>query len=125
MLEPGSPRADAYLAWITGHLGELRTGDGEPLVREVLLARERFPGKRTGSLPDVIVTWTGMAPVSWVRSGELGEVPADLATGRAGNHRPDGWCVVIEREREGDARGPAPGHIADLARLASSRLQPS
>ncbi len=126
MLDPGSPRAEAYLAWISGCLKGLRTGkEGIPLVQDVLLAREHFPGRRTDHLPDAIVTWTGIEPASRLRSNELGEVSADLATGRGGNHRPDGFCVVIERGQGGEARGPAPGHIADLARFVSTRLPQS
>jgi predicted AlkP superfamily phosphohydrolase/phosphomutase len=123
MLDPGSRQAEAYLAWISTCLKGLRTGKaGSPVVQDVLLAREHFPGKRTDHLPDAIVTWTGIEPASRIRSDVLGEVAADLATGRGGNHRPDGFCVVIERGKDTGSRSPAPRHIAEFARFACARL---
>lgn len=123
MLDPDGERTESYLAWLSTRLKELRADmEGKPLVDQVLLARECFPGKRTGYLPDAIVTWSGIEPVSRVRSEALGEVGAELATGRGGNHRSDGFCVVIERDGGEGPRAPAPSHIVELARLVSARL---
>ena len=63
----------------------------------------------------------GEAPASRVRSPELGEITAELATGRGGNHRAHGFCAVL---------GPEPArahvarvrHIADLASLVTDGL---
>jgi predicted AlkP superfamily phosphohydrolase/phosphomutase len=123
MLVQDSPEAEAYLAWIRSALKELRTGHDTALVEDVLLARERFPGKRVDHLPDAIVTWTGVEPTFRIRSEALGVVTAELATGRGGNHRPDGFCVVIERGQSGESTVPPPQHIADLRRFVFAKLE--
>jgi predicted AlkP superfamily phosphohydrolase/phosphomutase len=123
MLESNGNRAESYLAWASSCLKGLRTEEGAPLVADVLLARERFPGRRSGALPDAIVTWSGIEPAFQVRSDALGEIAAELATGRGGNHRPNGFCAVIERGGADAPRGPAPNHIADFARFVSARLR--
>ena len=38
--------------------------------------------------------WSGAAPVSRVESDRIGPVAALPSTGRSGNHRRDGFCVL-------------------------------
>lgn len=115
MLEPGSERLARYLEWLRRCLLDLRVAEsGAPLVREVLHTAEVFPGERSGHLPDVVVTWTGAPPATAVRSDALGDITAELATGRGGNHRSSGFCVVLAPEAERAPMTP-PEHIADLA----------
>jgi predicted AlkP superfamily phosphohydrolase/phosphomutase len=95
-----------------GFLGFRDAVSGQPIVRQVHrldeLAPADAPARRR--LPDLVVEWAdvppGSAPV--IRSDRLGELrwsSPRLPSGRAGNHRPDGWFV---------ATGPdiAPGRAA-------------
>jgi predicted AlkP superfamily phosphohydrolase/phosphomutase len=84
-----------YVDWVRECFESLTiAGTGEPLVESVRLTRDAFPGPRLDYLPDIVVTWAGHLPVSRVESEVLGPVTADLATGRSGNHRRDGFCAV-------------------------------
>jgi hypothetical protein len=84
-----------YVDWVRDCFLSLRiSGSDEPLVAEVHLANETFPGARVDYLPDIVVRWTGHAPVSRIESAILGPVTAELATGRSGNHHREGFCVA-------------------------------
>jgi predicted AlkP superfamily phosphohydrolase/phosphomutase len=125
MLGAGGERLERYVEWVTRCMNGLRAPGAEgPLVREVLLTPDHYTGGRTSLLPDAVVTWTGLPPVSRIHSEEIGALAAELGTGRAGNHLPDGFCVVIDR---GVGRGQAvrpPSHISELATFVSSLLGP-
>ena len=84
-----------YVAWVRDCFLSFRIPESEePVVAEVHLANETFPGSRVDYLPDMVVRWTGHAPVSRIESAILGPVTADLATGRSGNHHREGFCVL-------------------------------
>lgn len=75
---------------------------GRPIVERVYRLDELAPPDapyRTG-LPDLLIVWADV-PVSGsrgVRSPDYGELrldpPGRLPSGRAGNHRPHGWCIA-------------------------------
>ncbi len=119
MLDPQGDGLARYVEWVCRGLRDWRTVEGDPLVGDIRFALEDFPGSRSQHLPDAIVGWSGGAPVSRVHSELLGELTAEPATGRRGNHRFEGFCVVVERGGEG-REGRAPGHIAELAGMVSS-----
>jgi predicted AlkP superfamily phosphohydrolase/phosphomutase len=121
MLAPDGPEHMRYVEGLTLELLELRVETGRPLVADVRFARDDFPGPRSQHLPDAIVRWSGGAPVAQVRSERLGELTALPSTGRGGNHRPEGFCVVIDNEAGSEEAG-GPEHIADLAGLVTRRL---
>lgn len=122
VLDPGGEAFRRYVDWIRGSFMELRiAGTGERLVKDVLLSRDRFPGKRSHHLPDAIVTWAGAPPASAVRSDALGQLTAKLATGRGGNHRTEGFCIRVEPGATRGGEEPA-GHILGLAPLVLTRL---
>jgi predicted AlkP superfamily phosphohydrolase/phosphomutase len=55
---------------------------------------------RRDRLPDLVVEWGDIAPgaARVIRSDRYGEIAWDsprLPSGRAGNHRPDGWFVAV------------------------------
>jgi predicted AlkP superfamily phosphohydrolase/phosphomutase len=111
-----------YAALMTECFAGLRAADtGEPLCAEVVLGRDAFAGPRVDQLPDVVITWRGGPPVSRIRSERLGEITSELATGRGGNHRAEGFCAIVG---PGNARAHAASlrHIADLAPLVTERL---
>jgi len=124
MLGGQGDQLDRYIAWVRECLMGLRTPGAEvPLVREVLLTRDHFPGKRTDLLPDAIVTWSGLAPASRVYSDKLGALTTEPGTGRAGNHRPDGFCVIVEGGKGRARRVPPPRHISELGAFVRALLR--
>lgn len=121
-LDPDGETFARYLKWMReGFEGFRIVETGGPLVKDITLTRDAFPGPRQGSLPDVVVAWTGVPTVSRIKSPSLGAIDAELPTGRAGNHQPDGFSIVVERD---GGRGIAsmPGDILDLKPMVFRRL---
>jgi predicted AlkP superfamily phosphohydrolase/phosphomutase len=121
MLDPAGAAQGLYEDRVHAAFSTLRTPDGTPLVDAVRFARDELPGARSHRLPDLIVTWSGAPPASAAVADGHGTVTGAIATGRTGNHRPDGFCVVL-----GPPGGPRsdaqPGHVADLAPLVTRLL---
>jgi predicted AlkP superfamily phosphohydrolase/phosphomutase len=119
MLEYGN-EGKLYLDWLCEAIAGFRVAEtGEPLAKEIRLTKQVFPGRRTDYLPDVIVQWAPGAPATRIVSEKLGSLEATRATGRGGNHRPQGFCLILgwdERRRP----APTPKHITDLAGLADT-----
>ena len=114
---------DRYVAWVRQCLKALRvSGVESELVREVLLSRDQFPGKRTGMLPDAVVTWTGVPPAARIHSEVLGQIVGEPGTGRAGNHRSDGFCVIVDRGTGHTRNVRPPQHISELSTLVAKLL---
>jgi predicted AlkP superfamily phosphohydrolase/phosphomutase len=114
-LERDGETLPRYVDWVRQCFESFTiAGTGEPLVEAVRLAGKVFPGARVDRLPDLIVTWAGHQPVSRIESRLLGTIEAAHATGRSGNHRRDGFCVVDVPGRE----PPALTDARDLARFA-------
>ena len=105
MLEPRSDAQARYRDLLLRCLRSFRLDSGQPLVEEVLFAETHFSGRRSQLLPDIIVTWPEAGPASEIHSDEFGTIRADLATGRGGNHRPNGFCIELcpGRQRPGAA----------------------
>ena len=125
MLEAGSDQAKRYLDWLAEALRGFRVAPtGQPLAREIRLAQDAFPGRRLDHLPDVIIEWQPEAPASEIVSEKLGVLRSTLATGRGGNHRPQGFCAILGWDEKRGPR-PVPTHITDLAGIAArlSRTQ--
>ena len=115
--------AERYTAWVRHCLMGLRASDAGPgMVRDVLLTRDHFPGKRMAQLPDAVVMWSGIPPIAQVYSDEIGSVAAEPSTGRAGNHRSNGFCVIVESARRGEKQVPPPSHISELSSFVSALL---
>jgi hypothetical protein len=123
ILDPAGDACLRYRERLHAAFTALRAApSGAPLVDAVRVASDEFPGARSHHLPDLIVTWTGVPPAAAATSDGLGTVSGTIATGRTGNHRPDGFCVVLEPEGATTA-SPAPAHIADLAPLVLRALR--
>jgi predicted AlkP superfamily phosphohydrolase/phosphomutase len=84
-----------------GFLGFRDAVSGRPIVRRVHRLDDLAPPDAAARhrLPDLVIEWDdvppGAAPV--IRSERLGELQWSsprLPSGRAGNHRPDGWFVA-------------------------------
>ncbi len=114
-VDAGSERFAQYVDGLRDCFRGFRLAEsGEPLVKDLLFANHDFAGKRSHHLPDVVVTWSGAAPTDRISSTDAGEIVAELATGRSGNHRPDGFCIVIYAD-PAQATTVLPEHILDLA----------
>ena len=106
-------RFPRYIDWVRECFESLTiAGTGQPLVGSVQQASDVFPGPRVDNLPDLILTWAGHPPVSRVESQILGPITAVHATGRSGNHRRDGFCVV-------DVPGREPPPLTDIRDLSA------
>jgi predicted AlkP superfamily phosphohydrolase/phosphomutase len=89
---------------------------GEPVVEEVTVVSEKFPGPRSGYLPDVAIAWRSGTPATSVRSERLGSFAGRLRTGRGGNHRAVAFAAVAgpaARSRQAQSLES----IVDLAHL--------
>jgi predicted AlkP superfamily phosphohydrolase/phosphomutase len=123
MLDPAGDGIERYTAWVQRCLTELQEpATDAPVVREVLFSRDHFPGRRMNHLPDAVVTWTGALPASRVRSPAIGDLMSEPATGRTGNHRSDGFCVIIDRTNGRGKRLPRPAHISELSSFVAACL---
>jgi predicted AlkP superfamily phosphohydrolase/phosphomutase len=100
MLEPASAAHARYRDLLLRCFRSFRLESGQPLVQEVLFAETDFPGTRSQYLPDIIVTWPEAVPAHAVHSDEFGNLRAELATGRGGNHRPNGFCIELRAGRQ-------------------------
>ncbi|MEP6658096.1 MAG: alkaline phosphatase family protein, partial [Betaproteobacteria bacterium] len=121
-LEPGSETFTRYMRWMRECFQSFRTVEtGQPLVKDIALTADSFPGPRQSYLPDAVISWTGGSPASRIHSDLLGTIEAEAGTGRTGNHHPDGFSIVVER---GGERGKAamPGDVLDLKPMVFQRL---
>ncbi len=120
LLDPDGAGVRVYRDWLTACLMSLQTSDGAALVGDVVAAPTVFPGARSRLLPDLVVRWSGAPPATRVTSPLLGEITAQLATGRGGNHRFEGFCAIVAPPTT-DVPPPLT-HIAQLAGFAAAIL---
>ena len=86
---------------------------GKPVVEEVFLTDEVFPGPERDKLPDLIVSWRDGGQIDAVTSKEIGTVSGKLPDSRRGNHRGEGFALLCG---PGVAKGrKAEGHLLDIA----------
>lgn len=115
MLEPGSALLGRYEEFLEQCFRSLHDADsGEPVVRTVRFARDVYPGPRSHLLPDAIAAYHYAAPARRLASPLLGIIDADFGTGRSGNHRPEGFCLVLDAHGE-FACADSLTHVRDLA----------
>lgn len=85
----------------------LRTVEGDtPILRDVVPAHEQLRGARERFLPDFILRWSDAYPATRVRSPELGVIEAMPETGRTGEHRPEGFALVLGAARRNGSIPP-------------------
>ena len=102
IVEPGGDYA-ALCAHLTAGLESFRDlATGRPIVRRVHRMDDLAPPEAAARerLPDLVVEWDQVSPIESPgvvspRYGELRWEPAGrLPSGRAGNHRPQGWFAA-------------------------------
>jgi predicted AlkP superfamily phosphohydrolase/phosphomutase len=123
--EPNSNELGDYVAWLKERLLKIRVKDtDEPLIRRISHPQESFPGPRRGFLPDLLLEWGPEAPAEHIYSEHIGEIHAQLLTGRGGNH--DGGAFVLVTgpgATRPDLRELA--HIKDIGKFAIACLEPA
>jgi predicted AlkP superfamily phosphohydrolase/phosphomutase len=111
---------DGLIDQIRQGLLSFRDPDGEPAVIAVDRTSEVLgPGKRDGSLPDLVVRWSNRPSggVTHVTSEELGSTVRrpGSGSGRSGAHEPTGWALVV----------PASGVVVDTERPSVLDIVPT
>jgi predicted AlkP superfamily phosphohydrolase/phosphomutase len=95
----------------------LREADtGEPVVEEVTVISDKFPGPRSRYLPDLSIAWRSGTPATSVHSEELGSFAGRLKTGRGGNHRAVAFAAVAGPAAT-SRQAQSMASIVDLAHL--------
>jgi len=97
LLEMDSTDYHRYIDHVTHNFLALRSAKtNAPIVRDLLSLHKIFPGSRQDLLPDLLVRWVDSEyPVSEVRSPDLGLIHGAPDSGRTGEHRPDGFALVL------------------------------
>jgi hypothetical protein len=111
-----------YEDWMRQCFMSLRdAATDEPIVNKVHFTNHESPGLRSPLLPDAIVTWTPVTPPTRIVSALIGTIEGQLADGRRGNHRSDGFLITMGPglDHGTDAR---PLHITELVPMVLDRL---
>ncbi len=115
MLEPGTDACHRYRDWVAECLLSLElAGTGDRVVRDLLSAQEVLPGARSDLLPDLVVRWADQPPTDRLFSDRLGEITTPLGSGRGGEHRPNGFALMLGDKPDGGLLSRL-GHTADFA----------
>ena len=122
MLEPDGDNCRRYVEHVRKSFLDLRiAGTDKPIIRDILPAQEMFPNGRRNLLPDFILRWTHEYPAAEVHSPELGLIRAAPDSGRTGEHRPDGFALLLGRGVKQDGLPPL-AHNRDFPRFVSHLL---
>ena len=79
--------ADAMTRRLVADLRDIRNDEtGEPLVSEVIIAKERFSGPLLDSLPDLLVVWNRPKPIRRISSSRIGSIAVPMHPVRTGDH---------------------------------------
>jgi predicted AlkP superfamily phosphohydrolase/phosphomutase len=93
------PEYEALCAQIAQDFMNLVNLDtGRPVVRRILRTAEIYQGPYLDHLPDLLVEWSGEAPVYRIGSPKVGELRGEYRYCRSGEHNPGGLFI---------ARGPS------------------
>jgi len=122
ILESDGDETRRYVDRVVRAFAGLRTVDtNAPLLRDVIVTRDTLQGARARFLPDFILRWSDQYPTTQAHSPELGTIEAMPETGRTGEHRPEGFAVVLGAAlQSGDL--PPLGHNQDFPRFVSQLL---
>ncbi|MEL7207765.1 MAG: alkaline phosphatase family protein, partial [Actinomycetota bacterium] len=85
---------DDEVAWLRTQLHALRDAEGREVVRDVLVARDRYAGPALDALPDLFVRWHRRSSMAdRLVSPLVGEVHRPYAGARTGDHHPRGLLI--------------------------------
>jgi len=94
---------------------------GDPIVKDVHLAQQKFPGDRKLLLPDVIVTWTDEPPPREVHSPLFGTIRGLDDTGPRGHHRSEGFMITLDPDAKRGTEAP-PMQVREIAPMILRQL---
>lgn len=89
---------------------------GAPLVADVVISSEQFPGPHRNALPDLLVCWNRSAPIRTVSSATIGRLTQQHPDNRTGDHTPDGIIVLL---------GPSVRAGGELPSICTQDIAPS
>ena len=89
---------------------------GEPLVEDVVISGERYPGPYEDALPDLLVLWNRSGPIRTVSSPAIGRLSQQYPDNRTGDHTPDGLMVLA---------GPTIAAVGELPLIRTEDIAPS
>ncbi len=96
ILEAGSKDYLRYVKHVTESFLALRAvSTNAPIVENVLMLHEIYSGARQHLLPDLLLQWNREYPADEVTSQSLGIVKAAPDSGRTGEHRPEGFALIL------------------------------
>jgi predicted AlkP superfamily phosphohydrolase/phosphomutase len=102
-----------YIEFLSRALRRLRVKEtGEPLVKEIVLTEDEFPGPCRQILPDVLVNWQPDTPANEIWSEDVGTISAKLKTGRGGSHTGESFALLAGALNGVEGLPPLP-HIRD------------
>ena len=117
MVKPGR-QLQQLQARLTEELLALTDADtGTPIVTEVVMVSERYPGPRSDRFADLLACWDVTEPHRSAVSPTLGRIDVERPLRRTGDHRGGGWLTYAAPDRS----LPPPGEleVMDLAPLLS------
>ena len=118
----GSEDAQNYLELARQCFLSLRSAEtGNPVVKDVHIAQQKFPGDRNLLLPDVIVTWIDETPPREVNSALLGTIRGLDDTGPRGHHRSEGFMITLDPTATPGTEAP-PMQVAEIAPMILHQL---
>jgi predicted AlkP superfamily phosphohydrolase/phosphomutase len=128
ILIEGSDEHRIYKEWVVKNFMALRErGTDAPVVKDVLPAHELLPGARCELLPDLIIRWAHRRRATTIYSDQLGEIVAEPESGRTGEHRTNGFAVLLDQNGSIDRLPPLshnthfPGFVQHLLNRAETR----
>ncbi len=96
---------------------------GQQAVREVTRIDQVYTGELINQLPDLIVQWSGDAPISALNSPRIGEVVGSEISQRSGEDRSDGFLFVAGPDiSQGGSLQEVVGDLTDLAPTITALL---
>jgi len=114
IVEPGR-EYDVICDELTREISELVNVDtGKKAVNEVLRIDEFYQGEHIWDLPDLIVKWTGDAPIRALYSPRIGTVSGENPERRTGAHRPYGFLIASGKHIS-QGKGIEQASIMDIA----------
>jgi len=87
---------------------------GEPANYDVFKVDNYYERNHRDTLPDIIVRWRGDAPITGLRSENIGAVTGKSHHERSGSHRPHGFFIAKGKSIKPGVKLNT-GHIYDIA----------
>ncbi len=111
IVEPGD-EYDEICAMLTEKLMAVTNREtGQPLVKQIIKTRERFPGPQAARLPDLMVEWSRVGPIGAAYSPDIGDITHKFVfrNHRTGDHTEDDGLIFLR------GAGITPGQLAGVS----------